>query len=120
MRSKAVTPTTPAIKASYPWKLRKFKKNIALALDTVANQNKPQNKLRYRISKEKTGDLVITVREKGLIGRILNLSTKNRIQDRIVKEELEHNVANPFATSFSNLFFKLKGHKIAKMMGALK
>lgn len=109
MRTRTITPEVPIITAAYPMELKNLKHSINTGINRVKNSVKPETNIHYTISKERNGGYMVSVREKGFSNWLKSFSKKNRIQQPVSKEELEHGI---IGNEFTPAFLKLqKTHK---------
>jgi len=114
MRTKTITPHGPLITATYPLRLKNLKHSINTGINRIRINAEPEERLHYKISTGKNGGFTVSVREKGLSNWFRSLSPKNRVQQPVLKEELEHSlIGNEFTPTFLNLkeTFKNKAKK---------
>lgn len=99
---KVSTPTAKPIKKIYITCPEKLIKDVVVGIKTLRVNNEVN--LLYKVSEKENKDLIVTVREKGLIGFFKNLFSKNNPKEIISHEEFEHGLGGAFCSAFSRLY----------------
>ena len=98
----------PTIVVKYPKKLKEYSKPIRIAVTTMLRESSSKKDLFYKVFKKENGDLIVTSRQKGLIGLVSSLFKKTPPpQETIPQKEFEHGLNGLFYNAFKKLSGKV-------------
>lgn len=106
---KVSTPIIPT-KKIYVICPKKFTNDVMIGINTLRGYN--EEDILYKIHEKKNTDLVVTLREKGLIGFLKSLFQKNKLKETISHKEFEHGLGDEFCSAFARLYSDLQTDKI--------